>query len=66
MNHADMFAQRLREKRVQEKLTQREAAERLNMSIAQIRANTHVHIFALLIEADNRILRQVMDMLDLV
>ena len=66
MNHADMFAQRLREKRVQEKLTQREAAEWLNMSIAQMRANTHVHIFALPIEADNRILRQVMDMLDLV
>lgn len=32
MNHVDMFAQSLREKREQEKLTQREVAERLNMS----------------------------------
>lgn len=36
MNHVDMFAQRLREKRAQEKLTQRELAERLSMSIRTI------------------------------
>ena len=38
MNHVDMFAQRLREKREQEKLTQREVAERLNMSTRTILA----------------------------
>ena len=36
MNHVDMFAQRLRERREQEKLTQRELAERLSMSIRTI------------------------------
>ena len=36
MNHVDMFAQRLREKRAQDKLTQREVAERLSMSIRTI------------------------------
>ena len=38
MNHVDMFAQRLREKRAQDKLTQREVAERLNMSTRTILA----------------------------
>ena len=38
MNFLDLFAQRLREKREQEKLTQREVAERLNMSTRTILA----------------------------
>lgn len=38
MNFLDLFAQRLREKREQKKITQRELAERLNMSTRTILA----------------------------
>ena len=46
------------------KLGQLKRLERLG--IGQVRANAHVDVFALLIEAEHRILRQIADVLDLV